>query len=307
MKTTPVTLDDIPRSVLAVPPLARNADLALDEYENCRLIGYLENGGVRTLMYGGNANFYNVGVYEYAGIVDFLEEQASEETWVIPSIGPDYGRMMDQADILRRRAFPTAMILPLQQQATVAGAEDGIRRCVDRFGRPVILYIKFEGFLSVEAIQRLVNDGLVAAIKYGIVRKNPSKDDYLAQLAQAVDKRMIISGIGERPAVVHMTEFGLAGFTSGSVCIAPRGSMAILAALKAGEVAKAKKLCQRYMPLEDLRDEMNAIRVLHDAVRLARIADTGPILPMLSNLSDEQCAKVEPVARALRAADEAMA
>lgn len=307
MKTTPVTFDDIPRSVIAVPPLARDADLNVDAYENCRLIGYLENGGVRTLMYGGNANFYNVGVYDYAVLVDFLADQAGEDTWVIPSIGPDFGRMMDQADILRRRDFPTAMVLPLQQQATIAGAEDAIRRVVDRLGRSVIIYIKFEGYLSVDAIARLVGDGLVAAIKYAVVRKNSSKDELLSQLVQAIDRRYIISGIGERPAIVHMTEFGLPGFTSGSVCVGPKGSMALLAALKAGDLARAKKLRQRYMPLEDLRDAISPIRVLHDAVMLAAIADTGPILPLLSNLSAEQRAQLAPVAQALRAADEKMA
>lgn len=307
MKTTPVTFDDIPRSVIAVPPLARDTDLNVDEYENCRLMGYLENGGVRTLMYGGNANFYNVGVYDYAALVDFLADQAGEDTWVIPSIGPDFGRMMDQADILRRRDFPTAMVLPLQQQATVAGAENAIRRVVDRLGRPVIVYVKFEGYLSVEAIARLVKDGLVAAVKYAVVRKNSSKDELLSQLVQAIDRRYIISGIGERPAIVHMTEFGLPGFTSGSVCVGPKGSMALLAALKAGELARAKKLRQRYMPLEDLRDAISPIRVLHDAVMLAAIADTGPILPLLSNLNAEQRAQLAPVAQALRAADEKMA
>ncbi len=307
MKTTPVTFDDSPRSVIAVPPLARDANLNVDAYENCRLMGYLENGGVRTLMYGGNANFYNVGVYDYAALVDFLADQAGENTWVIPSIGPDFGRMMDQAGILRRRNFPTAMVLPLQQQATVAGAENAIRRVVDRLSRPVIIYVKFEGYLSVDAIGRLVKDGLVAAIKYAVVRKNSSKDELLSQLVQAIDRRYIISGIGERPAIVHMTEFGLPGFTSGSVCVGPKGSMALLAALKAGELARAKKLRQRYMPLEDLRDAISPIRVLHDAVMLAAIADTGPILPLLSNLNAEQRAQLAPVAQALRAADEKMA
>ncbi|MBM3570882.1 MAG: dihydrodipicolinate synthase family protein [Alphaproteobacteria bacterium] len=307
MKTAPVTFDDIPRSVIAVPPLARNADLEVDEYENCRIIGYLENGGVRTLMYGGNANFYNVGVYEYAALVDFLGEQAGNDTWIVPSIGPDFGRMMDQADILRRRDFPTAMVLPQQFPATIAGAEDGIRRAADRMGRPVIIYIKAEGYLSVEAVERLARDGLVAAIKYAVVRKNPAKDGLLSQLVQSIDRRLIISGIGERPAIAHMTEFGLPGFTSGSVCVGPRGSMALLRAVQAGRLAEAKKLRQRYIPLEDLRDEMSPIRVLHDAVMLAGVANTGPILPLLSNLSAEQCARVKPVAAALRAADEALA
>jgi 4-hydroxy-tetrahydrodipicolinate synthase len=40
------------------------------------------------------------------------------------------------------------------------------------------------------------------------------------------------------------------------------------------------------MPLEDPRDAHSPLRALHDAVRLAGIADTGPMLPFLSNIDD---------------------
>ena len=65
MKTGSITAADLARSVLSVPPLARRADLTLDPDANRALIRHLEAGGVSTLMYGGNANFYNIGLYEY--------------------------------------------------------------------------------------------------------------------------------------------------------------------------------------------------------------------------------------------------
>ena len=95
MKTGAVTPADLARSVLAVPPLARHADLSLNTVANRALIRHLENGGVSTLMYGGNANFYNVGMYEYASILDFLAGAAGTDTWVIPSAGPDFGKLID--------------------------------------------------------------------------------------------------------------------------------------------------------------------------------------------------------------------
>ena len=72
MKTSPVSAQDLQRSVIAVPPLARHDDLSLNEAANKALLGHLEAGGVRNVMYGGNANFYNVAVSEYARIVDML-------------------------------------------------------------------------------------------------------------------------------------------------------------------------------------------------------------------------------------------
>ena len=73
MKTSAATAPDLARSVIAVPPLARLPNLELNPGANRALIRHLDEGGVTTLMYGGNANFYNVGLYEYAAILDFLE------------------------------------------------------------------------------------------------------------------------------------------------------------------------------------------------------------------------------------------
>ncbi|HEX7198219.1 MAG TPA: dihydrodipicolinate synthase family protein, partial [Dongiaceae bacterium] len=92
--------DDPRNKVFAVPPLARHADLTPNRAANAALIRHIEAGGIRALMYGGNANFYNIGLYEYAEVVDQLLELAAPGTWVIPSVGPDFGKMMDQAEIL---------------------------------------------------------------------------------------------------------------------------------------------------------------------------------------------------------------
>jgi dihydrodipicolinate synthase/N-acetylneuraminate lyase len=307
VKTSPVGFNDLSRSVLAVPPLARNADLSLNRAANLQLIRHLESGGVSTLMYGGNANFYNMGLYEYAGVVDFLAESAAADSWVIPSVGPDFGKMMDQAAVLKSRAFPTAMVLPQVFPATVAGAEEGIRRFADALGRPVIVYVKADNYLTPEAVQRLVNSGIVAAIKYAVVRANPMLDGFLTKLSGLIDKRYIISGIGERPAILHLRDFGLQCFTSGSVCVAPNGSRLLLDALKRKDYATAEKLRDAYIALEDCRDELSPIRVLHEAVTLAGIADMGPMLPLLSNLDAEHHARVGAAARDLLAFDKKLA
>jgi hypothetical protein len=80
VKTSAVSAADLARSVLAVPPLARNADLTLNPAANAVLIRHLEAGGVSTLMCGGNANFYNIGMYEYGAILDFLEQTVAPES-----------------------------------------------------------------------------------------------------------------------------------------------------------------------------------------------------------------------------------
>ncbi|MEO8560889.1 MAG: dihydrodipicolinate synthase family protein [bacterium] len=307
MKTSPVTPADLASSVIAVPPLARHRDLTLNNADNRMMIEYLEAGGVTSLLYGGNANLYNVGIGEYPDLLDMLEDDAGDDTWMIPSAGPDFGRLMDQAEILKRRAFPTTMVLPLGFPATTDGVATGIRRFAEAYGKPVIVYIKADNYIEPASVAALAKDGLVSAVKYGTVRADPADDPYLRGLLDAVDPALVVSGIGERPAIVHLRDFGLRAFTSGSVCVAPNSSMKILALCKAGRWDEAEQERSAFLPLEDCRDAFSPIRVLHDAITLAGIADMGPMLPMLSNLPEAQAAKVRDAALALRQHDEQLA
>lgn len=296
MKTSPVTPADISASVLAVPPLARRADLSLNAEGNRKLIAHLEDGGVRTLMYGGNANFYHLPTSEYAATLDFIAAAAGKDTWVIPSAGADYGKLIDQAAILKSRAFPTAMALPFGNPSNDSGVATALRKFADKLGKPIIAYVKGLGYIEPKTLGALAKDGVICAIKYAVVREDPTKDAYLDELVQHVSRDIIISGIGERPAIVHLRDFGLKSFTSGSVCVAPRGSMKLLALLKAKKYDEAEKIRAAYIPLEDQRDSRGPIRVLHDAVTLAGIADMGAMLPMISNLEVSERAAVKAAA-----------
>lgn len=299
-----VAAEDLCRSVIAVPPLCRAADGALSTVENGRLAAHLRAGGVSTFLWGGNANLYNMGVAEFARLLDMLEAIAAPGDWHIPSIGADYGKACDQVDLLKERAFPTAMLLPLRFPATQAGIAAGIARLADRLGRPLIVYVKDAGFIAAADLARLVRDGAACAVKYAVVRDDPMDDPELARLLDAgVPRARIVSGIGERPAADHLAGWGLAGFTSGSVCVAPGLSTAILAALKRGDRAEADRLRALFLPLEDLRDAHSPLRVLHAAVALAGIAATGPMSPFLSDIEDPATlAAIAAAAQALRAA-----
>jgi dihydrodipicolinate synthase/N-acetylneuraminate lyase len=304
MKTTPVTPADLAASVLSVPPLARRADLALDKAENLKLLNHLRGGGVRTFMYGGNANLYNIGVSELRTLAEMLIELARDNEWMIPSVGSDYGKALDQVAVMRDLPFPTVMLLPHKAQSTPSGVATGIRKLADAYGRPVIAYVKDEGYVEAADMGRLAKDGAICAIKYAIVRDDPARDPFLAALVDNVDRGMIISGIGERPAIDHLTRFGLQAFTSGSVCVAPGLSMALLRAIKRGDLAEAQRIRALFIPLEDERDRHSPLRVLHEAVRLAGIADTGPMQPYLSGFTDPAIlGAIEKAATALLAAD----
>ncbi|CAH1662332.1 dihydrodipicolinate synthase family protein [Chelatococcus asaccharovorans] len=300
MKIDAVAFHDLTRSVIAVPPLAQTPALTLAKAANATLINYLEQGGVSTLMYGGNANFYNLPVSAYAETLTFLAEAVAPDTWIIPAVGPDFGRMMDQAPVVRDLKFPTAMALPAYAGSyTSAGLARSLRYLSDKIGAPVLMYAKHDRCIAPADLRRLVDDGVVGWVKYAVVRQDPAEDDFLRALIDVVDPRRIISGIGERPVITHFEAFGLSSFTSGSVTVAPRLSSALLRALQAGDRAAAHAIRDLFMPLEDCRDAFGPARTLHDAVTLADVADMGPIAPLQSNLNETERVQVAAAARDL--------
>ena len=301
MNESPILDSEFVASVMAVPPLARRADYTLDVAENRALIRHIEAGGVRTLLYGGNANLYHVAVSEYRDLLDMLADAAGAGTRVIPSIGPDYGKMLDQARILAQTRYRTAMVLPLGGFTTSEGVEAGLSRIAGAAGMPLTLYIKSENYVELDTLARLIERGMLLAVKYAIVRDNPAEDPYLRRLLQSVPAAKVVSGMGERPALVHLREFGLAAWTTGSGCIAPRMVMALLQAVRTGDANTAQRLHDAFLPLETLRDEISLIRVLHDAVTFSNIADMGPILPLLSSTPPEHHAKIDHATQILLA------
>lgn len=301
MNILPLQLDEFSASVLAVPPLARHADLSLDLEQNRKLIRHIEGGGFKTLLYGGNANIYHCSLHDYARLLELLAANSADATRVIPAIGPDFGKMMDQGRLLRGSEYRTAMVLPMQGFTTPDGVADGISRFVDFTGIPVTLYLKSESYIDIANLGRLVDEGRIVAVKYAVLRADPVEDLYLQSLVERVTAARVVSGMGERPALVHLSRFGLASFTTGAGCIAPKASMRLLKALKQREVALAEDLHARFLPLEDLRESISLIRVLHDAVTLSGIADMGAHLPLLSASPTDRWDEIKRAADVLAA------
>jgi dihydrodipicolinate synthase/N-acetylneuraminate lyase len=312
MKTTPVTPQDL-RGVFPVPPLARKQDKqrGIDFAENDRLVRHMAAGGLARFLYGGNAFLYHVTLAEYEELLAWLAG-FEDGLWAIPSVGPSFGRAMDQAALLRRHRFPCAMALPCADPRDAAGLETGLREIASAAGLPLILYLKDESNFGadkeagLDVVARLVAEKLCVGIKYAVVRKDPRQDAYLDGLLRRVERRLVISGIGERPAVVHMRDFSLPGFTTGSGCLAPSLSNEIFAACARADFSAADERRESFLPLEDQRDAWGPARVLHAAIDLAGVAKMGPIPPFVSRLDEAKRALLQPVAQALLRREKAL-
>jgi dihydrodipicolinate synthase/N-acetylneuraminate lyase len=309
MRTRPVKPEDW-RGVFPVPPLARrnDADLSIDFAESEKIVRHIAGGGIFNFLYGGNAFLYHIRLKEYAALLEWLSG-FPETHWMIPSAGPSFGRAMDQAELLRGYGFPAVMLLPCADPRDARGLELGYRRFADAAQKKLILYLKEEHNMGadkdagLDAVARMVADGVCCGIKYAVVRHDPAADPYLDSLLKRVDRQYVISGIGERPAIVHMRNFGLPGFTTGSGCIAPALSKRLWDLCSAASYAEAEPVRENFIAVEDIRDGHGPARVLHAAMELAGIARTGPIEPYITALDDARRAALAGPAAGLAAAN----
>ncbi len=292
--------------IYPVPPLAwSRGKRVLNQAENGKIFRFLREQGIQRLIYGGNAMVYHMTLGQYSEMVEWLSGLTSEAE-IIPAVGPSYGRALDQAAVARGRRFHSLLVLPSNSDPRdAAGLEAGLREISQAAGLPLTLYIRDEANFGsnkeagLDMVARLMEAKVCVNIKYAVVRNDPGDDAYLRALLARVAPSRVISGIGERPAVVHLRDFKLAGFTTGSGVIAPKLCHDLLNACVAHNYARAEQIRRAFLPLEDLRDAWGPPKVLHHAVALAGIADTGPVLPFLTPLDSEQLAQLEPVAKNL--------
>src|SRR2546425_12845325 len=106
MKTNSISPEDL-RGVFAVPPLARQRDAtrSLNLAQNDLIVRHIISGGITRLIYGGNALLYHTTLAEFEELLEGLA-RFSDQLWVIPSIGPSYGRAIEQTKVLRKVQVP---------------------------------------------------------------------------------------------------------------------------------------------------------------------------------------------------------
>lgn len=298
-----LTRDDYASSVVAVPPIALNADFSVNTTANEAIVRHIEGGGVNILLYGGNANLYHFGLDEYRAAMAAIKAATSPGTHIITSIGPDFGKAMVQAPIARDLGLSNVMVLPTSFPADPAGVANGVRKLADAFGAGLILYLKRENYVEPDELAKLIAEKAVSFVKYAVEKPDASKDPYLDAVLSAIGTTYLASGMGETPIHDHLGQRDVTTYTSGAVCIAPVAASELLMLYKAGRGAEARRLSEPFLEFEKIRLQLGGIQVLHDGLRLSGIADTGPLMPMVSNLPVDKLGPVQAAVDALKAAE----
>jgi dihydrodipicolinate synthase/N-acetylneuraminate lyase len=285
-------------SLIAEPPLALRQDFEVARDVNERLAVRLRAAGISTLLYGGNANLFSQSLAQYAQSVELMGAVAEHST-VIAGIGPDLGKMLDQAGLIERAGLRNVMLLPLHYPADTHGTGDGVRRIADRLGFGVIVDLCRENYLRPVTLRKLKDERAVSFAKYSVRRDNPEDDAYLDRVIEIMGRDRVISGLGEAAALDHIGKRKLPSFVSGAASLVPSAANRLFKTLQSGNLAEGRSLLIPFLEFDRLRMALGAIQVLHDAVSVAGIANMGPQIPMLSPVKAKFRDDLEAVVRQL--------
>lgn len=289
------------RNVLVVAITPRDAAGQVDLPGVQRNVEHLLAGGVDFIMPEcGTGLVYDATLEEYEAVVGAFCDAAAGRAWIVPGIGPGYGRSLEMGHIARGLDVAGVMIMPVVGPASAGGVERGMRQITEKVGLPTILYQRRLDIMPVEQVVGLCRLEGVVGLKYAV--------DDMAAFDRIVDgagsQAAMVCGMAEDPSIEYL-QHGAVGFSSGMANFVPRMSRQLLASCEAGDLQEAERLRQLMLPFEDLRGE-NAARysgsALHAAMDIAGLAG-GPVIPFAEDVQAEDMGRVEALMAVLMAAE----
>lgn len=223
---------------------------------------------------GNTGEFYALTTDEAVTMVQAVTDLVSGRAPVLAGVGralPDALRLARES--ARAGAAGLMVHQPPDPFVSPRGIADYLKAVQDAAGLPLMLYLRNDT-IGTRAIADLCALPGVKGVKWAT--PNPMK---LAEAMAACDPAIVwVGGLAEVWAPVFYA-VGARGFTSGLINVWPERSVAIHAALAAGDFARAAALIDGMRGFEDIRaDEMGGTNV--SGVKSALIAqglDCGPV------------------------------
>ena len=208
--------------------------------------------GVHILTANGNTGeFYGLTTVEAERMVHEIAEQIGGRAPLLAGVGRSIG---DAVKLARASRQAGASALMVHQPPDPFVAPRGVVAYVQRIaeaglGLPVVLYLRNDG-IGLDAIEQLCRIPGVAGVKWA--SPTPLR---LAEAIRRADPRIVwVGGLAETWAP-PLCAVGARGFTSGLINVWPAHSVAIHAALAAGDYARANRLIATMGAFEELRAE----------------------------------------------------
>lgn len=234
--------------------------------------------GVHIMVANGNTGeFYALTLDEAEAMVQATAEHVAGRVPLVAGVGRGIRDACRLASVSRRAGAWALMVhQPPDPFSSPRGLVDYVRAVVDAAdGLPVVLYLRNDA-IGVKAIADLCAIPSVIGVKWAT--PNPLK---LSEAMAACDPKIVwVGGLAEiwAPALYAV---GAKGFTSGLINVWPQRSVAIHAALAAGDYAGANRLIDGMKAFEAVRaEEMNGTNVTGVKAALAMLGhDCGRTRP----------------------------
>lgn len=236
------------------------------------------SAGVHILTANGNTGeFYGLTTAEAERMVHAVAEMVGGRVPVIGGVGRSIG---DAVALARASKAAGASALMVHQPPDPFVAPRGVVSYVTRVaeagqGLPIVLYLRNDG-IGLDAIEQLCAIPGVVGVKWA----SPAPLRLAEAIRRADPKTVWVGGLAEVWAP-PLTAVGARGFTSGLINVWPEQSVAIHAALAAGDYPKANALIATMSAFEELRaEEGNGtnVSVVKAALRLMG-NDCGHVRP----------------------------
>lgn len=272
-----------------VTPFAPDGQVDLDAVR--AHASFLVARGVERLVPGGNTGEFSSLTAEEVVAVTRATREAAPDAVVVTGVGGALPTALAlTADALAAGADGVMVHHPAHTHVSERGLEEYYRRISGAADGRVLAY-KRTHRLPDAVVIALARDGVIQGVKYAV-------NDLLAfqRAKEAAPSVAWICGTAELWAP-FFHELGAHGYTSGLVNAAPELAVAMDAALREGDIARAMELRELARAFEELRAEDDAAKnvpAVRSAMTLAGFAPGAPRPPLtpLDEADDRRVAAI---------------
>ena len=279
------------RTVHLVPLTAFDAEGRIDVDVQSTHIESMYGAGMRVyLPAAGTSEFQSLSADEVVELVRITREASGPDAQIFAPVGLQVGHAKE----IGRRSIEAGadgiMFMPfVHPYMSDAGARDYYLEVIDAVEAPTLVYRKGP-IPTDELLLDLADDPRVVGIKYAVNEMHGFRTTVLADGGRIE----WLCGSAERFAPFYML-VGASGYTTGAGNLAPHVTLAMHAAMAAGEYDEGLRLQQVLLPIEDYRaragDSYN-VSMLKYAMKLVG-AEFGPPRAPQRQLTDAECAEID--------------
>jgi 4-hydroxy-tetrahydrodipicolinate synthase len=274
--------------VVAITPRGPDRKVDLDGIRGN--VKFLVDHGIQFVMPEcGTGQAYDADLAEYESVVGTFLEAAGEDAFVVPGIGPGFGRSLEMGYIAHSLGAAGVMIMPVVGPASAKGVRVGLSEIAEKVKLPTILYQRRLDIMPVKDTIELCRQDSIVGLKYSV-------DDlgvFRKVNAGAGDHAAMVCGMAEEPSIDYLEE-GAVGFSSGMANFVPSLSLKILSSYRNGDVGEARRVRDLMVPFEDFRGERQArysTSALHAGMNQAGLAG-GPVIPFSEDVDEKDLPRV---------------